>query len=453
MRFYLWIAAFILSSAAGFAEGADSPPGPDGQALYAEAQRLFERGDFRRALPLFVEAQSSLGRYRRTNLYIQECVQALREGRERDELSGAVQRAEAMVERRRALFQEIARRPDLVSRDDGAQTVFSIPAEAFFEPEKTSLRRESARLLDLMKSYLATYHRPAMAVVCECGESAGADERRRALRREGIVADFFLRQSGLPPERILIRSAPGRRESYRFVIASLPPPPGKGEDSVQGVLVNAGGRSLDLKDGRPLPLEVTLFEPVLIKAWTLDVFNAEGGRVRRFTGPPELFSSLEWDGRDEQGAPVLPGEYQTFLNAQGWNAQTFTDSEGLVVTDSRAPAAPKPEESPLPPVEQHMILVRFDRNASALSERSLRDVERAAVSLRINPGKNVCVEGYAEAGEDDALRLAEARASALRDELVHRWGIPPERIQTRGRRPRAAVAGETLKKAVLFFVE
>ncbi len=77
--------------------------------------------------------------------------------------------------------------------------------------------------------------------------------------------------------------------------------------------------------------------------------------------------------------------------------------------------------------------VLFDTNKSSLKSGARNEVDKLALFLKNEPGRNVMIEGYTDSTGNPAYNrtLSRDRADAVRDALVSE-GINPSRIMTRG---------------------
>ncbi|MBE1237882.1 OmpA family protein [Phaeovibrio sulfidiphilus] len=119
--------------------------------------------------------------------------------------------------------------------------------------------------------------------------------------------------------------------------------------------------------------------------------------------------------------------------ATGVSAQTAADPSGSAAAQAPAPSVRTLGGVPGGPVVQGPYNVFFDFNSSDLTPGGLLIVDAAADKARNASKENgsvqVHVAGHTDTwhDEDRCATLSEARAEAVRDELVKK-GVPPEAI-------------------------
>lgn len=102
--------------------------------------------------------------------------------------------------------------------------------------------------------------------------------------------------------------------------------------------------------------------------------------------------------------------------------------------------APAPEPVDRVTLSAHAL---FDDDQSTLLPASAPEIERLAAQLKARPGATVLIEGHTDnrGAAVHNQRLSLARANAVRDELVERYGIAPSRIRAVGLGAQQPVAG------------
>ena len=79
-------------------------------------------------------------------------------------------------------------------------------------------------------------------------------------------------------------------------------------------------------------------------------------------------------------------------------------------------------------------VVTFAQGKSTIATSQLPNVERVATYLKNHTGARVVIKGYAspEGSADINARIAKARAEAVKDLLVKKYGIAENRIEASG---------------------
>lgn len=75
--------------------------------------------------------------------------------------------------------------------------------------------------------------------------------------------------------------------------------------------------------------------------------------------------------------------------------------------------------------------ISFCRNGFVLTDVCLAPLQGVFQALDENPTLKLCIEGHARSTEENPAKLAQARADAVRDQLVER-GVPAARLRARG---------------------
>ena len=80
------------------------------------------------------------------------------------------------------------------------------------------------------------------------------------------------------------------------------------------------------------------------------------------------------------------------------------------------------------------VLVHFKVNKTNITNDQAANVERVAMYLKNNPGATVDIKGYAstEGPKDNNIRLANGRAEAVKNMLINKYKIEPNRINAQG---------------------
>ena len=101
-----------------------------------------------------------------------------------------------------------------------------------------------------------------------------------------------------------------------------------------------------------------------------------------------------------------------------------------------ATAATPAAGAPTPPPEER-VTVQFDANSARLTNIAKAKLDEVALKMKEDPDARALVIGYTDSrGSDSAnQRMSERRAQAVKDYLVQRHGIDPNRIRTEGRGP------------------
>ena len=97
--------------------------------------------------------------------------------------------------------------------------------------------------------------------------------------------------------------------------------------------------------------------------------------------------------------------------------------------------APKPQAEVIDHTAKYMnVLVHFKVNKTNITADQQPNVERVAMYLKNNPTATVDIKGYAspEGPHDNNIRLANGRAEAVKNMLINKYKIEPNRINAQG---------------------
>lgn len=127
-------------------------------------------------------------------------------------------------------------------------------------------------------------------------------------------------------------------------------------------------------------------------------------------------------------------DYISNLNGQ------VNDLRGALATTAAALAAAE-AQLPCPEVQETeavvveaaplMATVRFSLNSSRITDQEMVNVYNIAQWMKSNPDQNVAIVGYADKDTGTAkynMGLSERRANAVKDVLVNKYGINPDRL-------------------------
>ena len=104
----------------------------------------------------------------------------------------------------------------------------------------------------------------------------------------------------------------------------------------------------------------------------------------------------------------------------------------LAVAESQLPC-PEVQPAPAPVVQgaPMMATVRFKINSAKISNEEMVNVYNVAEYLKANPDQKLAIVGYADKDTGTAeynMGLSKRRAEAVRDVLVNKYGINPDRL-------------------------
>lgn len=439
----------------------------DVRRSYDEGLRLYKDGRWREAFDLFWEVRGVSSNYREVNAYLARCAEALKEQEKNARIDASVLQARKLLEARSRAVKSLKAETGASVQEGETGTEIFYPAGALFSGDRTELSPTSARFLAALKDYLTTFHTPHLVVSWprsseETHEAAGLGAQR------AVALGFrLLKDCGLAPERLFIRSRTDPEGRARLLVSTVRPAPEDLDGEFQPVMIHALRRELVPGVPPAVDLDVILLDSARVKEWTLAILSPEGGVVRHFNGGQDLYAQASWDGLDDAGSPVPPGFYLAFLTAETWASRKRTDTIALAV---RAPApekifVPKPRPSAVkttppqskPPqgrdVAKWFHTVSFERGGDEIPGPMFLAVEQVARALSLYPGRRAAVEGFAAPDEPDAARLAERRAQRVADVLLGKHGVARDRIQVKGNAPRKPLEGESMSKVLVFFLE
>jgi hypothetical protein len=274
-----------------------------------------------------------------------------RRGKTREE---AATQARLLLAVRRSVFQELGgSAPAVAVTSAGTATRFSFPEEFLFPKTGLDLTAPGDAALSLVKDFIQTHRTVYVGVVCEQDTKADEDSQRRNIRRTIALGARLFRQTGLAPTQIRLTARPGEKGLFHVISNTLPPTPDPVERELEGVLITGRQTTVDLDRDVAAEMEISLLDPSGVRAWAVKMVRlANGEAVRTFGGTSDVWTSLSWDGRDNQNRPVPPGAYRAFLTARAFSGSERTDSMGLKVDKRRSPA-PSRSSAPDPLALDH----------------------------------------------------------------------------------------------------
>lgn len=385
----------------------------------------------------------------------------LRAGREEDERrrAAAVRQARDLMEARGKALDALRALEGARVRDEGARVELLIPRRCFFSGHDPEPSVSGAAALASLKDFLTTFHTPHLLVSWSSAPDDTPEAVRLGARRTVALGFRLLKDCGLAPERLFVRTRTEPAGNVRFLVSTVRPRPEELDREFQPVLVHAQRREIE-SGGEAAPLDVILLDPARVKRWRLQILSPEGGVVRRFEGEQDVYASRSWDVKDAGGRPAAPGLYQALLTAETWSSQMRTDSVALAVRRPAGIAAvppPPPAKTPAAgdgkDVAKWFHAVVFEAGRDEIPGPMFLAVEQAARALRLYPGRKAAVEGFSAAEERDAAGLAARRAAKVRDLLIQKHGLAAGRILAKGNAPRVPLEGEIMNKALIFFLE
>ncbi|MBK8576198.1 MAG: OmpA family protein [Elusimicrobia bacterium] len=328
--------------------------------------------------------------------------------------------------------------------------------------------------MGVLRDLATTYRSLYVSLRYEKGQATGGALKNNTRRTVGLGAVVF-RRWGVPPANIYLRVVPSEREGFQVEFRTQKPDPAPAEQELPSVMVHL--REPVFKFGvNPLfPIDVSLLARAGIRKWSLRLINVNTGvAVKEYSGTSDPWVSLQWDGRNKNGAPVPAGEYQAFLTALGYGREPMTDSAGFIIKDPPTRLAPSsPAIAKSPPVSRPMavptpvsrpkdeeasetrrwaFVVRFGRDRADLAGSAALEIRQLAATLKAFPNEKVVVEGFSDLSEKEARTLAGQRARLIKDQLVETHDIESDRLIVRIQEPRPALEGENMQKTVTFFV-
>ncbi len=174
-----------------------------------------------------------------------------------------------------------------------------------------------------------------------------------------------------------------------------------------------------------------------IKAWELDITDADGRVVRTMRGSGKPPEKLVWDGKDDKGGVVVGGVMNNYKLRISSDREMRVVKEGSLFAASMGEEGTRqtklrriPEERLRPDKRGRIKVppVYFDSRSSQLSPRDLYMLRQVANIIRKNPKCKIYIEGHSspEGAFDYNLGLSQARANA-----VLRYLIEVEKVNLR----------------------
>jgi outer membrane protein OmpA-like peptidoglycan-associated protein len=174
-----------------------------------------------------------------------------------------------------------------------------------------------------------------------------------------------------------------------------------------------------------------------VDSWALEIASSGGKLVRRLQGQGDLPERIVWDGRDERGDAVEPGQaYSASLavsaksGAQGSSLSLPLQSDVRAFHESTA-------------IRVQLTSLLFEAGAQSLSPEQMASLQAAgAAAKRFGERYLIQVKGYASEGEAagglSSLELSARRARAASDYLAQSVGLPAEALTCAGYGPAPA---------------
>jgi len=174
-----------------------------------------------------------------------------------------------------------------------------------------------------------------------------------------------------------------------------------------------------------------------VEDWALEIAGSDGKLVRRLKGQGDLPERITWDGRDERGDAVAPGQpYRASLavdaksGAGGLSASLALQSDVRAFHESTA-------------IRVQLTSLLFAPGAQALSPEQMASLQAAgAAAKRFGERYLIQVKGYASeeeaAGGPSSLELSASRARAASDYLAQAVGLPADSLSCAGYGPAPA---------------
>ncbi|MBK8576470.1 MAG: OmpA family protein [Elusimicrobia bacterium] len=352
---------------------------------------------------------------------------------------------------------------------------FRMPSKTLFMPDNANLSPAGETVVGILRDVANTYRSLYVDLIYE--KDAGSDKELKLNTRRGVALGATLfRRWGLAPTQLTLHVVPSGQPMFRLVFHTRKPTFKPTDQDVPFILVHIRDPLPNFSVQPLLPIDVSLISPAGVRKWSLRLIHTKSGTaVKQYRGTSDVWVSVQWNGRDESGKPVPAGEYQAFLTAETYGQGRITDSAGFVVKDPPvalippeprrptpkpqmpAPARPQPvpaqtAPSPAKETRRWAFIVHFEPNRADITGSAVLEIRQLAASIKMFSNEKVVVEGFADSAEKFARGLAAQRALAVKETLVKEYNVPTNRIAVRDQDPRPALAGETMEKAVTFFV-
>lgn len=196
--------------------------------------------------------------------------------------------------------------------------------------------------------------------------------------------------------------------------------------------------------------EVSVRDFMLVRS-TPPEGEVQGSVTDRLTGHP-VYATLSFTGPTLDSVTTDPntGAYQISLPSGTYAVKL--SAEGFI--PSSAPVTVKPGTTAM---HNFIVLkkggqlelphILFASGKATIQPESYPGLEAAAQFLRENPDVTLEIQGHTDsAGQDETnLRLSQARADAVRNELISSYGISPDRLVARGYGERNPIASNRTK--------
>ncbi|MDI6792020.1 MAG: OmpA family protein [bacterium] len=156
-----------------------------------------------------------------------------------------------------------------------------------------------------------------------------------------------------------------------------------------------------------------------IKKWSIIITDSGGETFWSVRGEGDIPSEILWDGKNEAGAPVSPGEMYSYQ---------------LRLEESDGDMAISPVRDLGVGIDLLIsIILRgalFDTDKSFLRPEAKENLTEVAKVLRKYPDEPVVIEGHCDwrASDEYNLGLSDRRANSVKNYLVEVQGIPEERL-------------------------
>jgi len=141
-------------------------------------------------------------------------------------------------------------------------------------------------------------------------------------------------------------------------------------------------------------------------------------------------ANVYWACNNVEAARLLAEARQLAKDAEGCGPAPVAEPAPAVI----APPPPPPKPEPVPQKLCMTLKIEFDYDKSDVKPKYHNVIEKVAEFLKKHPEATVVIEGHTDNRGSYAynIKLSDRRADSVRNYLIEKFGVAPERISTKG---------------------
>jgi outer membrane protein OmpA-like peptidoglycan-associated protein len=141
-------------------------------------------------------------------------------------------------------------------------------------------------------------------------------------------------------------------------------------------------------------------------------------------------ANVYWACNNVEAARLLAEARQLAKDAEGCGPAPVAEPAPAVIT----PPPPPPKPEPVPQKLCMTLKIEFDYDKSDIKPKYHHVIEKVAEFLKKHPDATAVIEGHTDNRGSYAynIKLSERRADSVRNYLIEKFGVAPERLSTKG---------------------